>query len=154
MSYYVCYAFAKGGGGWGMHYEVKREIAASPDAVWSIITDPKMLAEGGFGIIRIEGAIAPGASIKLWSEGAPKRAFPLKVSVFEPARRMVWEGGMPFGLFRGVRTFSLAPQGNATQFTMRETFSGLMLPLIARSMPDLAPSFAKFGDGLKRLAEG
>lgn len=137
-----------------MHYEVKREIAASPDVVWSIITDAKRLAEGGLGIIKVEGTIAPGASIKLWSVAAPKRAFPLKVSTFEPSRRMIWEGGMPFGLFRGVRTFSLAPQGNATQFTMREEFSGLMLPLIARSMPDLAPSFAKFGDGLKRLAEG
>jgi hypothetical protein len=34
---------------------------------------------------------------------------------------MVWVGGMPLGLFKGTRTFTLAPgQGGATQFTMRE----------------------------------
>lgn len=137
-----------------MHHEVTRSISASPEAIWAIITDPGRLAAGGLGIARIEGAIAPGASIKLWSEAAPKRAFPLRVSVFERPHRMVWEGGLPLGLFRGIRTFTLTPLGRETRFTMREDFSGLMLPLIARSMPDLGPGFALFGDGLKRLAEG
>ena len=36
---------------------------------------------------------------------------------------------------------------------MREEYSGLMLPLIWKSIPDLNPSFEKFAAGLKRLAE-
>ena len=44
---------------------------------------------------------------------------------------------MPLGLFKGVRTFTLTPRGGATRFTMREEYTGPMLPLIWRSMPDL-----------------
>ena len=61
---------------------------------------------------------------------------------------------MPLGLFRGVRTFALTPEdGGATRFTMREEYSGPMLPLIWRSMPDLQPSFDQFAAGLKARAE-
>jgi hypothetical protein len=37
---------------------------------------------------------------------------------------------------------------------MREEFTGAMSSLIARSIPDLQPSFEQFADGLRRLAEG
>ena len=80
--------------------------------------------------------------------------FALRVSEFSPPRRMVWSGGMPLGLFTGVRTFTLTPSGEATEFHMREEFSGLMAPLITKSIPDLQPSFEQFADGLRRLAEG
>lgn len=61
---------------------------------------------------------------------------------------------MPLGLFKGVRTFTLSPQGGGTtRFAMREEFSGPLLPLIARSMPDLGPSFEQFVAGLKQRAE-
>jgi hypothetical protein len=61
---------------------------------------------------------------------------------------------MPLGLFKGMRTFSLSPQsGGTTKFTMREEFSGPLLPLIWRSMPDLGPSFDQFANGLKQRAE-
>ena len=57
--------------------------------------------------------------------------------------------------FAGVRTFTLSPAGSgATSFTMREEYSGPLLPLIWRSMPDLQPSFDQFARGLKARAEG
>ena len=88
------------------------------------------------------------------SKANPGRAFPVKVSEFESGRRMTWSGGMPLGLFKGVRTFTLAPEGNGTtRFTMREEYTGSLLPLIWRSMPDLGPSFRQFADGLKQRAE-
>ena len=61
---------------------------------------------------------------------------------------------MPLGLFKGVRTFSLTPDGTTTRFSMREEYSGPLLPLIWRSMPDLGPSFQQFARGLKAQAEG
>lgn len=60
---------------------------------------------------------------------------------------------MPLGLFKGVRTYSLDPEGDGTRFTMREEYTGPMLPLIWRSMPDLGPSFEQFARGLKTRAE-
>ena len=88
------------------------------------------------------------------SEANPRRAFPVKVTEFRPGQGMTWSGGMPLGLFRGVRTFELSPAGDgATRFRMREEYSGPLLPLIWRSMPDLGPSFQQFAHGLKARAE-
>ncbi len=84
----------------------------------------------------------------------PRRAFPVKVSAFEPAQRMVWTGGMPLGLFKGERTFTLKPGSNGeTEFSMCEAYSGLLAPLICRSIPDLQPAFDEFASDLKRAAE-
>ena len=101
----------------------------------------------------VEGRIAPGEKIKVVSEANPGRAFPVKVTGFEPGRSMVWSGGMPLGLFKGVRTFTLTPENGATRFEMREEYTGPLLPMIWRSMPDLGPSFAQFARGLKARAE-
>jgi hypothetical protein len=103
--------------------------------------------------VRVEGTIAPQEKIKVVSEANPKRAFPVKVTEFVPGERMVWSGGMPLGLFKGVRTFTLTREGAATRFAMREEYTGPMLPLIWRSMPDLQPSFEQFARGLKDRAE-
>jgi hypothetical protein len=65
-----------------------------------------------------------------------------------------WGGGMPLGLFKGQRTFALRPSGNGgVEFSMREEFTGLLSPLIGRSIPDLQPAFDEFASDLKRAAE-
>ncbi len=134
-------------------YNAAATIDAPPEAVWSILTDAPAYAQWDSGVREVEGRIAPGEKIKVVSEANPGRSFPVKVTAFEPGRSMVWSGGMPLGLFKGVRTFTLAPEGEATRFTMREEYSGPLLPLIWRSMPDLGPSFEQFARGLKARAE-
>ncbi len=71
-----------------------------------------------------------------------------------PPGRMVWTGGMPLGLFKGVRTYTLSREASGgTQFHMREEYTGPMLPLMWRAMPDLGPAFEQFAAGLKARAE-
>ncbi len=67
---------------------------------------------------------------------------------------MTWEGGMPLGLFKGVRSFTLTPQGEAQHFELREVFSGPMLFMIGSSLPDMTGAFEGFCAGLKARAEG
>jgi hypothetical protein len=67
---------------------------------------------------------------------------------------MTWSGGMPLGLFKGVRTFSLV-RGNRRRDPVHHA-RGVhrpLLPMIWRSMPDLGPSFRRFANGLKERAE-
>ena len=137
-----------------MRFDVRKEIKAPPAAVWDVLVNAQRLQDGSFGITRIEGDIAHGAKIKVWSEVSPGRAFPLKVTDFQPGVSMVWEGGMPLGLFKGVRQFSLTRSASGTLFEMSETYSGLLSGLITKTIPDLAPSFEKFAGGLKSAAEG
>ncbi len=102
---------------------------------------------------RVEGRLAEGEKIKVYSEANPGRAFPVKVAELTSGQ-MTWSGGMPLGLFKGVRTYRVVPEGDRTRFTMREEYTGPLLPLIWRSMPDLQPSFDKFARGLKARVEG
>jgi hypothetical protein len=135
-------------------YDATATINASPDAIWAILTDASAYPDWDNGVVRIEGTIAPGERIKIYSELDPKRGHAVRVTQFEPGRGMTWTGGMPLGLFKGVRTFELAPQGNGnTLFTMEERFSGPLRPLIGRTLPDFGPSFEKFAGGLKQRAE-
>jgi hypothetical protein len=135
-------------------YEAASTINASPQAIWTILTDGAKYSSWDSGVERVEGPIAQGETIKIFSQVSPGRAFPVKVMEFIPGQLMVWSGGMPFGLFKGVRTFSLEVKGQGvTSFTMREEFSGPLLPMMWGSMPDLGPSFAQFANGLKQAAE-
>ncbi len=135
-------------------YEAQASIERGPDAVWAVLTDAPGYADWDSGVERVEGTIAPGETIKVHSEANPGRAFPVKVTEFQPGRGMTWSGGMPLGLFKGVRTFALEPaDGGATRFRMREEYTGPLLPLIWRTMPDLGPSFEQFARGLKARVE-
>jgi hypothetical protein len=134
-------------------YQSAATIDATPDAIWALLVDASSYPRWDSGVTRVEGRIAPGEKIKVVSEANPGRAFPVKVSEFAPPRKMVWSGGMPLGLFRGVRTFTLDPAGDATRFTMREEYTGPFVPMIWKSMPDLQPSFDRFARGLKQRAE-
>jgi hypothetical protein len=136
-------------------FTASTNIKASPDTIWQILTDAPNYPAWDPWAIRIEGTIAPGETVKAYTKLAPDRAFPATVTEFSPGERMVWSGGMPMGLFKGVRTFSLAPQDDeSVNFTLREEFSGPLLPLIGRSLPDMTEAFEDFVAGLKARAEG
>lgn len=135
-------------------FSASATIRADPDAIWAILIDVPNYTAWDSGVQRVDGTIAPGAKITVVSKVNPGRTFPVEVTEFTPGKEMVWSGGMPLGLFKGVRTFTLTPEGEgATKFTMREEYSGLLAPLIGRSIPDLGPSFEQFANGLKARAE-
>ena len=136
------------------YFEAKSTIKASPKRVWQVLTDGERFPQWDSGIERFEGKIAPGATVRLYVKVNPGRAFPLKVTQFKPESRMVFSGGMPLGLFKGVRTYTLEPDGaGGTRFHMREEYTGPLLAMIWGSIPDLGPSFQQFADGLKNQAE-
>ena len=135
-------------------YSVKKTIAAPADKVWALLTDAAGYPGWNSTIVSLEGQIALGQRIKLVSTVNPKRAFKLTVSEFQEPQHMVWSDGMPLGLFKGVRTFTIKPdEDGTTSFEMVEVFSGLLEPLISKSIPDMSESFDEFGESLKRAAE-
>lgn len=137
-----------------MEFRTATRINAPAETIWALLTDAPRYPEWNPTVTKIEGRIAPGEKIKVFATISPDRAFPATVTVFEPNRRMVWSSGMPLGLFKGERTFILAEQPDGSvEIAMREVFSGLLAPLITRSIPDLQPSFDAFAAALKAAAE-
>lgn len=134
-------------------YAVTRSIDAAPQTVWDVLTNAETFAEWNDSIISFEGPIELGKKVQLVSVVNPKRSFSLLVSALEPPRRMVWEDGMPFGLFKGVRTYEVMPRSGGSEFSMVEEYTGPLAGLMTRMIPDMTESFTLFADSLKRAAE-
>jgi len=132
---------------------VSIEIDAPPSRIWGLITDADALPKWNSTITSLEGRIADGERIALKVVIAPERTFKLKVSGMKPEREMIWSDGF-FPMFRGVRTYRLTDLGDGrTRFDMAEVMTGLMLPLIAGSLPDFGPDFEAWAADLKAAAE-
>ena len=130
------------------------KIQAAPETIWAILTDSAAYPEFDPSCDRIEGRIEVGQKIRAFSKLSPGRAFPVKITELVPGQKMTWSGGMPLGLFKGERTFtSTRAEDGAVSFTVREVFSGPMLALIGKSIPDMTEAFQGFAAGLKARAE-
>ena len=135
-------------------FQASTSIRATPEAIWEILTNASQYTAWNTTLDKVEGRIAPGEKVTLHAKLSPGRAFPVKVTKFVPAKKMVWTGSMPLGLFKGERTFTLTPQtGGSVEFRMSEVFSGLLSPLIERSIPDMQPAFDEFAASLKKRGE-
>ena len=136
-----------------MEVAVSATIQATPERIWTLLTNAKDFPRWNSAVQSIEGDIALGETIALKATIAPERTFKLRVTAFEPNSTLIWQdGAAPF--FKGVRRYTLTPQsGGTTVFSMVETFSGLMLPMIARSLPDFRASFEQYATDLKAEAE-
>jgi uncharacterized protein YndB with AHSA1/START domain len=80
------------------YYEASSVIAADPEAVWAVLSDGPGWAAWDSGVDGVEGRIAAGGTVRIRSQAAPGRAFPVKVTAFEPPARLRFSGGMPLGL--------------------------------------------------------
>ncbi|MFZ4827543.1 MAG: SRPBCC family protein [Phototrophicaceae bacterium] len=134
-------------------FSTHRDIQAPAEVVWAILTNSAQYAEWDPTLIKMEGTIALNQVLTIHSKLAPDRAFTPKVVVFEAPHRMVWSSGMPFGLFKGERTFVLTPNENGVRFMMNEMFTGVMLAMIGNSIPDMTEPFEQFSAALKARAE-
>jgi len=131
---------------------VEIAVRASAERIWALLTDAQNFPRWNTTVTRIEGEIRQGARLRVHVPGT-ERVFAPRISGVVPNRRMTWTGGVS-PVFKGVRTFELRPHGDGTtDFTMAERFSGLMIPLVSRSMPDFGPVFARYADDLRREAE-
>ncbi len=128
-------------------------ISATPEKIWSLLTDASTLPTWNTTVNSLEGTIAEGETVKLVAAVAPERTFKINVRNVEANRQMKWkDGAMP--MFRGVRTYTLTPKGDGTtDFTMTEKMKGLMFPMIKGSLPDFTQPFEDYARDLKAAAE-
>jgi uncharacterized protein YndB with AHSA1/START domain len=135
-------------------YNATVNIKASPATIWGVLIAGNNYPNWDPGMDRVEGTIAPGERVKFFTKMSPDRAFPAKITTFEPGQKMILTGGMPLGLFKSERTHTLTPHADGTTtFATQEIFSGPLLPLFGGSIPDLTPVFENFAAGLKAQSE-
>ncbi|MGY1736207.1 SRPBCC family protein [Geodermatophilus sp. SYSU D00684] len=133
------------------------EIDAPPERVWAELTDLGAYPEWNPFIVRAEGDVVPGARLSLRMQPVGGRVLTIRPRLREvaPARELRWLGrlGVP-GLFDGEHAFRLEPAGAGTRLVQEETFRGVLVPLLARSLRrSTLPAFEAMNRALKERAE-
>jgi len=112
-------------------------IQASPEKVWSILTNLSGHAEWNPMIYRAQGKIETGQTVKL---SAKSGSFDMKYNCFVvkviPNREFIWKWHvlLPF-LIRGEHAFSLEPISEENvRFINKETFRGLLVPFLTKEL--------------------
>jgi hypothetical protein len=135
------------------------EIEAPPDQVWDVLTDFDAYPDWNPFVRRIDGEPVVGTQLEVVLEPPGGRAmtFQPEVLAAQPTREFRWLGrlwGVP-KLFDGEHIFEIEPLGQGrTRFVQREKFSGVLVPLLARSlMTNTRRGFEAMNRALKERVE-
>jgi hypothetical protein len=134
------------------------EIQASNNRVWRLLTDFDSFPQWNPFIRQAKGEAKVGArlEVNIQPSGTSGMTFKPVVLNVEPNRELRWLGRllMP-GLFDGEHIFTIETlQANRIRFTQREVFTGLLVPLFARSLnTDTRRGFEEMNQALKSRAE-
>jgi len=135
-----------------MEFRANTTIAASAQDVWDVLVDTNRWSEWDPHVERIDGEVILGEKVTVHTT-LSSSAFPVEVAEFAPPHRMLWRGGLPFGLMTGNRTFTLSEADGVTTYDVHEVFTGPLLGIMKRFMPDLQPSFEAHVAGLRAHIE-
>lgn len=136
-------------------YVTTSHIHADREAVWKILTDSAGYADWNPEIIGIDGRMALLERIKARVKvgGGAIRSVTMRVTAFQAPSRMEWTGGLPLGLFVGLRTFTLTPGDGAVEFRLHLRMSGPLAPLILESVGNRQPEIDSFSAALRARVE-
>jgi hypothetical protein len=122
---------------------VTKSIDATDTTLWSLLADVAAQSNWNSTVTSIEGTIALGERVSFKVPQAPRQTFSPKVIEYDEPKSMVWRLNR-WPLLVSDRTYRLCPGvDGATDVTIAEVFHGLMLPLIAKSLPDFGAMFER-----------
>ncbi len=138
--------------------ETEVEIAATPERVWSILTDFPAYADWNPFIRSIRGAPEQGArlEVRIQPSGAKGMTFRPTVLAANRAQELRWLGRLLLpGLFDGEHRFAIQPIGGGkVRFRQSERFSGILVSLFKASLDrDTKRGFEEMNEALKVRAE-
>lgn len=133
-------------------------INASPEKVWTVLTNFNDYPNWNPFIKSITGNVAVGNKIKARMEPPNARGmnFTPKVLAFDENKEFRWLGHLLFpGLFDGEHQFKLIDNGNGTTtFIQSEKFKGILVPLFKKMLEiNTLDGFNQMNEKLKEIAE-
>ncbi|MFF4894338.1 SRPBCC family protein [Micromonospora chersina] len=139
------------------HLHTEIEIDAAPTAVWTILTDLASYPEWNPFITSSTGTVATGERLvnRLEPPGGKKLTFTSTVTEVDEGRAFEWLGrlGLP-GVFDGRHRFVLVPHGEGTRLVQTESFTGMLVPLLRKSLDTATiAGFRAMNVALKARAE-
>lgn len=139
------------------HLYTEIEIDAPPARVWGILTDLAGYSEWNPFITSATGTVATGERLvnRLEPPGGTAMTFRPTITEVDEGRAFEWLGrlGLP-GLFDGRHRFVLVPDGDGTRLIQSESFTGILVPLLRKSLDaGTRAGFHEMNAALKARAE-
>ena len=134
------------------------DIDARPERVWQVLTDLPRYPEWNPFILRAEGRVQVGDGLTLRMRPVGGRAATLRPTVVDATEptRLRWKGRLIVPkILDADHEFRIEalPDGRS-RLTQDEHFSGLLVPIMARSLDrGTLPAFAAMNAALKERAE-
>ena len=134
------------------------EINGTIDKIWEVLTNFSSFPEWNPFIKKIEGDLKVGAQLKVLMEPPGGKAMTFKpvVKILEPKTEFRWLGSLLIpGIFYGEHIFQLEQLNDSkVKFIHRENFSGLLVPLLWKSLNSNTRSgFEEMNNALKAKVE-
>jgi hypothetical protein len=130
-------------------------IQAPPTTIWQILTATDQYADWNPFMTRLYGRLVVGERLTVTIRpGKHSMTFRPTVLAVEEVALIRWRGrlGVP-GIFDGEHELRLeATADGGTRFVQRETFTGLLVPMIRRVLDDTQTGFAAMNAALKDCA--
>jgi len=135
-------------------YRASIIIRASPADIWAVLIDVSRWPEWDSNFDKMEGEVALGQRLKIFSKVMAGRVVSVTVTQLVQNQKMTLTSRMPLGLFKGQHSYTLTAKGDGTTEVLSyEFFTGPLLPLIGKSIPDMTQSFNEFVSRLKQRVE-
>ncbi len=153
----VCFLRNTVGEGRMKEIKAEIEIAAGAGHVWEILTDFPSYAEWNPFLLSISGDVHVGSRFeaRIRPPGAREMCFKPRLLEFEPGHRMRWLGNFLVpGLVDGEHTLAIQEISNdRVRFSQHERFTGLLVPLISKTLAATVRGFEAMNLALKQRAE-
>jgi hypothetical protein len=134
------------------YFESEALINARASTVWEVITDAGNLTVWESGITAIDGELRNGGTIRIKTTDGGGRILRFRVQQML-GEVMIWTRGLPLGLLKRIRTFTLSPQAGLTQLTVKEEVSGPLVTLLGNTRPDTAKTLNDYVSAVSKRAE-
>jgi hypothetical protein len=135
--------------------ETSVDVDASPEAVWDVLTEGETYPNWNPFITRLDGVIEPQRrlTVRVDPPGRMAMTFRPRVKIVEENHRLVWKGSFLVpNLFDGTHEFRIEPLEEGARFVQRETFGGLLVPLLLDE-DAVKQGFREMNEALKVRAE-
>jgi hypothetical protein len=139
------------------HLHTEIEIDATPATVWTILTDLARYPDWNPFITSATGTVTKGGRLvnRLEPPGGKTLTFKPTITEVDEGRAFEWLGrlGLP-GVFDGRHRFELVPHSASTRLVHTETFTGVLVPLLRKSLDTgTVAGFRAMNEALKARAE-
>jgi hypothetical protein len=140
--------------------ETSTTINATPEQVWSVLSDTSAYPEWNPFIKELNGELAEGAQLKVTMQppGGKEQSFTPTVTSAQPHKELRWLGkmGLP-RFFEGGHYFVIDTEGQeqgTVKFVQGEDFRGVLVPFMAAKLRgQVKQGFEAMNEALKKRVE-